>query len=126
MWKWYSLKKIYNKQLQSRKHKSNEEREGATKFSIENTDGAFKGHIKIRLFRFEDPGPSSIIEAVDMVKQSIETVIKNTLSEMKTFKFYGGVKLNMVREGDETTPDMRTNPHFITSFQDFVWFHDYD
>ena len=30
-----------------------------------------------------------------------------------------GVKLNMVREGDETTPYM-TNPHFITSFQDFV------
>ena len=51
--------------------RKNEEREGATKFSIENTDGAFEGHIKIRLFRFEDPGPSSIIEAVDMVKQRI-------------------------------------------------------
>ena len=38
---------------------------------------------------------------------------------MKSFKFYMGVKLNMVREGDETTPYMRTNPHFI-SFQDFV------
>ena len=69
----------YNKHLQSHKHKNNEEREA--KFSIENTDGAFKGHIKIRLFRFQDPGPSSIIESVDMVKQSIETIIKNTLSE---------------------------------------------
>ena len=72
------LKKNYNKHLQSRKHKNNEEREGGTKFSIENADGAFKGHIKIRLFRFQHPGPSSIIEAVDMVKQSIETIIKNT------------------------------------------------
>ena len=108
------LQKNYNKHFQSRKHKNNEEREGATKFSIENTDVAFKGHIKIRLFRFEDPGPSSINEAVDMVKQSIETVIKNTLSEMKTLKFYIGVKLNMAREGGETTPYMRTNPHFIT------------
>ena len=99
----YYFKKNYNKHHQSRKHKNNEEREGSTKFSIENTDGAFKGHIKIRLFCFQDPGPSSIIEAVDMVKQSIETIIKNTLSEMKTFKFYMGVKLNMVREGDETT-----------------------
>ena len=53
----------------------------------------------MRLFRFEDPGPSSIIKAVDMVKQSIETVSKNT-GEMKTFKFYIGVKLNMEREGD--------------------------
>ncbi len=70
------LKQNYNKHLQSRKHKNNEERE--VKFSIENTDGAFKGHIKIRLFRFQDPGPSSIMEAVDMVKHSIETIIKNT------------------------------------------------
>ena len=89
------FKKNYNKHLQSRKHKNNEKREA--KFSIENTDRAFKGHIKIILFRFQDPGPSSIIEAVDMVKQSIETIIKNTLSEMKTFKFYMGVKLKMVR-----------------------------
>ena len=88
--------------------------------------GAFKGHIKIRLFHFEDPGPSSIVEAVDMVKQTIETVIKNTLSEMKTLKFYLGVKLNMVKEGDETFPFMRTNPHFITSFQDFVRCDVYD
>ena len=72
------------------------------------------------MFCFQDPGPSSIIETVDIVKQSIETMIKNTLSEIKTFKFYMGVKLNMVREGDETTPFMRTNPHFISSFQDFV------
>ena len=55
------------------------------------------GHVKIRSFRFQDPGPSSIMEAVDMVKQSIETIIKNTLSEMKTFKFYLGAKLKMVR-----------------------------
>ena len=48
--------------------KDNEEREGSTKFSIENTDGAFKGHIKIRLFRFQDAGPSSIMEAVDVVQ----------------------------------------------------------
>ena len=93
---------FYNKHLQSRKHKNNEEREA--KFSIENTDGAFKGHIKIRLFRFQDPGPSSIMEAVDVVKCGIETIIKNTLSEIKTFKFCMGVKLNMVRQGDETTP----------------------
>ena len=88
--------------------------------------GEFKGLIKIRLFRFQDPGPSSIIEAVDMVEQSIETIIKHTLSEMKTFKFYVGVKLNMVREGDETTPYMRTHPHFISSFQDFVRCDVYD
>ena len=56
------------------------------------------------MFCFQDPWPSSIIEAVDMVKQNIETVIKNTLSEIKTFKFYMGGKLNVVREGDETTP----------------------
>ena len=67
------FKTNYNKHLQSCKHKKNKEREGATKFSTENTDGAFKGHVQIRLFHFEDPGPSSIIEAVDMVKQSIET-----------------------------------------------------
>ena len=78
------------------------------------------------MFHFQDPRPSSIIEAVDMVKQSIETIIKNTLSEMKTFKFYMGVKLNMVWEGDETTPYMRTNPHFISSFQDFVRCDVYD
>ena len=59
------LKKNYNRHLQSCKHKNNEKREA--KFSIENTDGAFKGHIKIRLFRFQDPGPSSIMQAVDMV-----------------------------------------------------------
>ena len=35
------------KHLQSSKHNKNEETEGATKFSIENTDGAFKGQIKI-------------------------------------------------------------------------------
>ena len=33
---------------------------------------------------------------------------------MKTFKFY------MVRQDDETTPYMRTNPHFVSSFEDFV------
>ena len=33
------FKKNYNKHHQSRKHKNNEEREGSTKFSIENTDG---------------------------------------------------------------------------------------
>ena len=65
------LKFFYNKHLQSCKHKNNEKREA--KFSIENTDGAFKGHIKIRLFRFQEP--SSIMEAVDMVKQGIETII---------------------------------------------------
>ena len=43
------LNLFYNKHLQSCKHKNNEEREA--KFFIENTDGAFKGHIKIRLFR---------------------------------------------------------------------------
>ena len=45
---------------------------------------------------------------------------------MKTFKFYIGVKLNMVREGDETTPYMRTNPHSISSFQDSVRCDVYD
>ena len=53
-------------------------------------------------------------------------IIKNTLSEMKTLKYYMGVKLNMVRESDETTPYMRTNPHFISSFQDFVRCDVYD
>ena len=57
------FKKNYIKQLQSHKH-NNEEREA--KFSIENTDGAFKEHIKIRLFHFQEPGPSSIMEAVDV------------------------------------------------------------
>ena len=37
-----------------------------------------------------------------------------------------GVKWNMGREGDETSPDMRTNPHFISSFQDFVRCDVYD
>ena len=78
------------------------------------------------MFRFQDPGPSSIMEAVDMVKQSIETIIKNTLGEMKTFKFYMGVKLNMIRQDDETTPYIRTNPHFSSSFQDFVRCDVYD
>ena len=48
------LKKNYSRHLQSGKHKNNEKREA--KFFIENIDGAFKGHIKIRLFRFQDPG----------------------------------------------------------------------
>ena len=56
-----------------------------TKVYIENTDGAFKGHIKIRYFRFQDPGPSSIIEAVDMVKQSIETIIKKNFKWNENF-----------------------------------------
>ena len=43
------FKKNYSRHLQSLKHKKNEEREGATKFSIENTDGAFKGHIKNKI-----------------------------------------------------------------------------
>ena len=59
------------------------------------------------MFRFEDPEPSSIIEAVDMVKQSIETVNKNTLSELKTLKFYMGVKLNVLREGQVRYGSMR-------------------
>ena len=45
---------------------------------------------------------------------------------MKTFKFYMGVKLKMVRQDNETTPDMRTNPHSISSFQDFVGCDVYD
>ena len=44
-----------------------------------------------------------------------------TLSEMKTFKFYMGVKLKMVRQDDETTPYMRTNPHFVSSFEDVMF-----
>ena len=50
----------------------------------------------------------------------------NQPDEMKTFKLYMGVKLNMVREGDGITPDIRTNPHFISSFQDFVRCDVYD
>ena len=34
--------------------------------------------------------------------------------------------MNMVREDVEMTPYMRTNPHFITSFQDFVRCDVYD
>ena len=55
-----------------------------------------------------------------MVKPKIEILIKNTLSKINTFKFYMGVKIKMTREGGEETPSMRTNPHFITSFQDFL------
>ena len=32
----------------------------------------------------------------------------------------------MTREGDEETPYTRTNPHFITSFQDFLICDVYD
>ena len=82
--------------------------------------GAFKGHIKIRIFQFGEPGPSSIAESIEIVKPDVEKVIKKTLKEMKTLKFYMGVKMNMKRQDEEQTPYTRTDLHFITSFQDFL------
>ena len=83
--------KYYKKHLQSRKHKKN--KEGILGYAIENNDEAFKGYMKIRLFRFKESTPTSIIEAIDMVKPSIEILIKNTLSKINTFKVLYGSKI---------------------------------
>ena len=113
------LKSSYKNHLQSQKHKKNEFKVKGN-YYIENTDGAFKNHIKIRIFQFGEPGPSSIAESIEIVKPDVEKVIKKTLKEMKTLKFYMGVKMNIKRQDEEQTPYMRTDPHFITSFQDFL------
>ena len=68
------LKVSYKKHLQSHKHKKNEE--GILGYYIENIDEAFKRHIKIWLFHFKKPTPTSIIEVIDMVKPSIEILFK--------------------------------------------------
>ncbi len=83
------------------------------------SDGAFKGHIKIRVFNFHPPGPSSIVEAVDLVKPVVIKFINLTLSEINPIKFYMGIKLELTKDEGTTSSYSRTDPYFITSLEDF-------
>ncbi len=107
------LKKGFKIHLKTNLHLSNF-------ITTKNSDGAFKGHIKIRVFNFKPPEPESIVDAVEIVKPAVQTLIEKTLKEMKPLKFYMGVELEITKdEGVIDTPYMRTEPHFISSYQDF-------
>ena len=53
---------------------------------IEKTDGEFKDHIKIRVFRFKEPQPKSGAEAIVKVSSPVETLINKSLREFYTIK----------------------------------------
>ena len=93
------LKRSYKRHLQSCKHKKTSE--DTAGFVIENTDGAFKDHIKLRFFRFKEPEPKLVAEAIVKVCLAVETLINKSLREFNTIKFYMGVKLYLTKEDNE-------------------------
>ncbi len=109
------LKKGFKAHLKTNKHLSK-------LFTIKNTDGAFKRHIRIRIFDFHPPGPNSIVEAVDIIKPSVKDFIEKTLIELKSIEFYMGIKMKISKEDPFTgdvftdTAYMRTGTHFITTY----------
>ena len=124
------LKRNCKRHLQSCKHKNNSE--DTAGFVIEKTDGAFKDHIKIRIFRFKIPESKAVAEAIVKVSSAVETLINKSLREFNTIKLYLGVKSHLTKEDDERneskeeTPYLRRNPHLISSFQGFQDCNVYD
>ena len=66
------MKHSYKRHLQLCKHKKKNSEDTAL-FVIEKTDGAFKDHMKIRIFRFKEPEPKSVAEAIVKVRSVVET-----------------------------------------------------
>ena len=112
------LKHSYKWHLQSCKHKNNSE--DTAGFVIENTDGAFKDHLKNIFLEFKESEPKSVAEAIVKVSLAVETLINTSLREFNTIKCYMGVKLFLTKEYNERnelkeeTPNMRINPYFIS------------
>ena len=113
------LKRIDKRYLQSCKHKKNSD--DAAGFVLEKTDGLFKDHIKIRIFRFKEPELKSVAEATVKVSSVVETLINKSLREFNTIKFYMGIKLYLTKEDNERRVE-RTNTFYENkpSFHFFI------